>query len=155
MGVRGIRGAITVDANEEEKILRATAELLSNVVELNKIRPEDIACVLVTVTQDLDATFPARAIRQMPGWELVPLMCALEVPVKGSLERCIRLMVLVNTPASQAEIRHVYMGEAQKLRPDLSSRQGGAAVPPEERAGEPSDERPRGGPGDVQAGLSG
>jgi chorismate mutase len=135
MGVRGIRGAITVDANEEEQILRATVELLNAIVERNAIRPEDIACVLVTVTQDLDATFPARAIRQMPGWELVPLMCALEVPVKGSLERCIRLMVLVNTTAEQADIRHVYMGEAQKLRPDLSGRQEGSSVPPDERPG--------------------
>ncbi len=125
MGVRGIRGAITVDANNEEQILRATAELLNRIVERNAIRPEDIACVLVTVTEDLDSTFPARAIRQMPGWELVPLMCALEVPVKGSLERCIRLMVLVNTSLSQAEICHVYLGEAQKLRPDLSDRQTG------------------------------
>jgi chorismate mutase len=56
----------------------------------------------------------------MEGWELVPLMCALEVPVKGSLEKCIRLMVLINTEKSQKEIEHIYLGRAQALRPDLS-----------------------------------
>lgn len=122
MNTRGIRGAITVEANEEKLILDATVAMLDEIVAQNQVSPEDIACVWVTVTQDLDATFPARAIRQMPGWELVPLMCSLEIPVKGSLERCVRLMVLVNTEASQSEIRHVYMGGAKALRPDLSDK---------------------------------
>ncbi|XEC92743.1 chorismate mutase [Paenibacillus tarimensis] len=122
MSVRGIRGAITVEANEEQAILQATVHLLNGIVSENKIVPEDICSVFVTVTDDLDDTFPARAIRQMPGWDLVPLMCALEVPVKGSLEKCIRLMVLVNTDKSQAEINHVYLGGAQALRPDLAAK---------------------------------
>ncbi|ALS27772.1 chorismate mutase [Paenibacillus cisolokensis] len=120
MNVRGIRGAITVEANEERPILDATAELVERIVAENGISPEDIGCVFITVTDDLDSAFPARAIRQMAGWELVPLMCALEVPVKGSLEKCIRLMVLVNTDKSQDQIRHVYLGGARVLRPDLS-----------------------------------
>lgn len=120
MSVRGIRGAITVDVNEEQPILQATAELLHDIVKANAILPDDICSVLVTVTNDLDATFPARAIRSMEGWELVPLMCALEVPVKGSLEKCIRLMVLVNTEKSQKDIEHIYLGNAQALRPDLA-----------------------------------
>lgn len=120
MSVRGIRGAITVDANEEQPILSATIEMLNGIIAENQIVPDDICSVFVTVTNDLDETFPARAIRQMKGWELVPLMCALEVPVKGSLERCIRLMVLVNTNKTQADIRHVYLNGAQALRPDLS-----------------------------------
>lgn len=122
MNTRGIRGAITVKANEENLILDATVAMLNEIVSQNQVAPENIACVWVTVTQDLDATFPARAIRQMPGWELVPLMCSLEIPVKGSLERCVRLMVLVNTDVSQAEIRHVYMEGAKALRPDLSDK---------------------------------
>ena len=121
MSTRGIRGAITVEANEEKQILDATIVLLSEIVALNRFEPEDIACVWVTVTQDLDATFPARAIRRMAGWELVPLMCSLEIPVKGSLQRCVRLMVLVNTDATQAEVRHVYLGGARALRPDLTA----------------------------------
>jgi len=120
MTVRGIRGATTVEANEERVILEATSELLKRIVEANGIVPEDIASIIVTVTHDLDATFPARAIRQLPGWELVPLMCALEVPVKGSLEKCIRLMVHVNTDKRQDEIRHIFLGRARELRPDLA-----------------------------------
>lgn len=120
MSVRGIRGAITVDVNEEQPILQATAELLSGIVRANGIVPDDIASVFVTVTGDLDATFPARAIRAMAGWDLVPLMCALEVPVKGSLAKCIRLMVLVNTEKAQEQVEHVYLGGAKALRPDLA-----------------------------------
>ncbi|RXZ76859.1 chorismate mutase [Paenibacillaceae bacterium] len=122
MSVRGVRGAITVDVNEKEAILKATVQLLQNIVQDNEIKPEDIASVFVTVTGDLDDVFPAVAIRQLPGWELVPLMCALEVPIKGSLEKCIRLMVLVNTDKRQDEIKHVYLGGAQTLRPDLSAK---------------------------------
>lgn len=122
MSVRGIRGATTVEANEEKEILDATIQLLNGIVEVNRFSPEDIAHVFVTVTQDLDATFPARAIRQMDGWELVPLMCALEIPVKGSLEKCIRLMVTVNTELTQSQIQHVYLNRAKALRPDLSDK---------------------------------
>lgn len=120
MYVRGIRGAITVERNEETEILNATAELLGQIVSDNNIYPEDIASVFVTVTQDLDAAFPAKVIREMQGWELVPLMCALEISVPGGLPKCIRLMVSVNTEKSQKEIRHVYLNNAIKLRPDLS-----------------------------------
>ncbi|GGG57708.1 chorismate mutase [Paenibacillus radicis (ex Gao et al. 2016)] len=120
MNVRGIRGAITVDVNEKQPILQATIELLNGIVKENGILPEDICSVMITVTHDLDAAFPAAAIRQLSDWELVPLMCALEVPVKGSLERCIRFLLHVNTDKTQAEIKHVYLGGAQVLRPDLS-----------------------------------
>lgn len=122
MYCRGIRGATTVEHNEEQEILSATAEMLSTIVAENSLLPEDIGSVLITVTADLDATFPARAIRSMSGWELVPLMCALEVPVQGSLPRCIRLMVMANTTKSQTEIVHVYLNEAKALRPDLTKR---------------------------------
>ena len=120
MSVRGIRGAITVDANDSKLIADATLAMTTDLMKQNELDPADICSVLITVTNDLDEAFPAQAIRQLPGWELVPLMCALEVPVKGSLERCIRLMVLVNTEKSQEEIRHVYLGGARVLRPDLS-----------------------------------
>ncbi|MEF3301799.1 chorismate mutase [Paenibacillus sp. GYB003] len=120
MFVRGVRGAITVERNEEAEILNATAELLGQIVADNAIKPEDIASVFVTVTQDLNAAFPAKAIREMQGWELVPLMCALEISVPGGLEKCIRLMVSVNTEKSQKEMRHVYLNNAIKLRPDLT-----------------------------------
>ncbi|PDO11692.1 MAG: chorismate mutase [Candidatus Reconcilbacillus cellulovorans] len=120
MYVRGIRGATTVQRNDEVEILEETRRLLDAIVRENDIVPDDIACVLITVTQDLNATFPAQAIRQMPGWELVPLMCSLEIDVPGGLPRCIRLMVMVNTDKRQTEIRHVYLNDARRLRPDLA-----------------------------------
>ncbi|MFB6362473.1 chorismate mutase [Paenibacillus elgii] len=120
MFVRGIRGATTVERNEENDILSATTALLNQIIAENGIIPEEIASVFVTVTPDLTATFPARAIRQMPGWDLVPLMCSLEIPVEGGLPLCVRLMVMVNTDKQQNEIIHVYQREAMRLRPDLS-----------------------------------
>lgn len=120
---RGIRGATTVTNNEEGEILRETVTLLREIVEKNDVIAEDICSVWITMTADLDATFPARAIREIEGWELVPLMCSVEIPVKGSLPRCIRLMVQVNTDKTQREIRHVYLNEAKRLRPDLAQSQ--------------------------------
>lgn len=120
MFMRGVRGATTVEHNDENEILAATTELLNQIVAENEIVPEDIASVFITVTQDLTATFPARAIRAMSGWELVPLMCSLEIPVEGSLPLCIRLMVMINTERKQDEVKHVYLKHAMRLRPDLS-----------------------------------
>lgn len=119
MYVRGIRGATTVEQNEETEILEATRELLEQIIAANEFTPEDIGSVIVTVTSDVTATFPARAIRQMPGWDLVPLMCALEIPVDNSLPLCIRLMVHVNTTRKQNEMCHVYLRKARVLRPDI------------------------------------
>ncbi|WP_274364517.1 chorismate mutase [Paenibacillus thermotolerans] len=122
MYVRGIRGATTVKHNEEQEILTNTAELLSAIIAENSLAPEDICSVLVTVTPDIDAAFPAKAIRNLPGWELVPVMCSLEIAVAGSLPLCIRLMVHANTTKRQNEIVHVYLNDAKKLRPDLLNR---------------------------------
>lgn len=122
MVTRGIRGATTVTQNSEDEILQETAVLLQEIVDRNKIIPEDICAVWITMTGDLDAAFPAKVIRQLDGWELVPLMCALEVPVKGALAKCIRFMVHVNTTKAQNEIHHVYLNGAQALRPDLAGR---------------------------------
>ncbi|GKU79536.1 chorismate mutase [Paenibacillus sp. L3-i20] len=119
MSVRGIRGAITVDANDAKEIANATLEMISSVVAQNELVAADICSVMITVTNDLDETFPAQSIRQLAGWEYVPLMCALEVPVKGSLKRCIRVLLHVNTDKTQAEIQHVYLAGAKVLRPDL------------------------------------
>lgn len=95
MNVRGIRGAATVESNDAKLIKEVTIDMVNDIVSQNDVNPADICSVFITVTQDLDQAFPAQAIRQLPGWELVPQMCALEVPVKGSLEKCVRLMVLV------------------------------------------------------------
>ncbi|MEC0089757.1 chorismate mutase [Paenibacillus macquariensis subsp. defensor] len=118
---RGIRGATSVTQNDEQEILQETVTLLKEIVIRNEIEPEDICSVWITMTADLDATFPARAIRQLEGWDLVPLMCSVEIPVQGSLPQCIRFMIQVNTEKSQREMKHVYLNDARKLRPDLST----------------------------------
>jgi chorismate mutase len=117
--VRGIRGATTVSKNEEKAILEVTRELLVTMVEANNVSVDDIASAIFTVTQDLDATFPAAAAREL-GWKYVPLMCSTEIPVKESLPMCIRVLLHVNTSRSQEDIKHIYLNEAFKLRPDLS-----------------------------------
>jgi len=122
MMVRGIRGATTVSRNGEKEILDATGQLMTEIIERNSLQPEQVACVIVTVTQDLDAAFPARAIRAIPGWELVPLMGSVEMDAKGGLPLCVRIMVLANTDKGQEEIRHVYLNGAAVLRPDLAGR---------------------------------
>ena len=101
MPTRGIRGAITVAADDPDLILQATRELLEEILSLNEtMRPEDIASAFFTVTDDLASTFPAQAASQM-GWGLVPMLCAREIPVPNSLPRVIRVLVHWNTELSQ------------------------------------------------------
>lgn len=119
MHCRGIRGATTVEHNEREEILAATTELLQLLIERNDIQPEDVASAIFTLTDDLDAEFPALAARYL-GWTEVALMCMREIPVPGSLQSCIRILLHVNTTRSAAEIQHVYMKGAVNLRPTFS-----------------------------------
>lgn len=123
MVVRGIRGANCVAADEPEQILAATRELLETICQVNEITDfTGICSAIFTTTSDLTSTFPAEAARSM-GMELVPLLCATEIPVPGSMPRCIRILLHVNTEKPQDQIRHVYLGEAKKLRPDMTSAQ--------------------------------
>jgi chorismate mutase len=123
MSIRGIRGAITVTADEPELILQATRELLEEILAENEgMRPEDVASAIFTVTDDLASTFPAQGARQM-GWGLVPMLCAREIPVPDSLPRVIRVLVQWNTDLPQDRITHVYLRDAVKLRPDLVAAQ--------------------------------
>lgn len=116
MATRGVRGATTVARNDRDDILAATTELLEVIVRLNGLRSEDVAYVWFTVTEDLDAEFPAFAAREL-GWTEVPLMCGREIPVPGALERCIRVLVSWNTAKSQREVRHAFLRGAKELRP--------------------------------------
>lgn len=121
MMIRGVRGATTVAENAARAIGEATRALLAEMVAANGIRAEDVAAAYFTVTNDLDAAFPAAAARQL-GWQYVPLLDACEIPVPGSLPRCIRILVLWNTDRAQQDIVHVYQREATRLRPDLAQR---------------------------------
>ena len=123
MPTRGIRGATTVPVDDAGLILQATRELLEALLEENEgMQPEDVGSATFTVTDDLTATFPAQAAREM-GWDMVPMLCAREIPVPGSLPRVIRVLVHWNTEVPQSEIRHVYLHDAVKLRPDLVAAQ--------------------------------
>ncbi|MGM0471186.1 MAG: chorismate mutase [Bacillota bacterium] len=114
--VVAIRGAITVEENSEEEILSATKELLQKIVAENAITQDDIISMILSMTQDLNATFPARAAREM-GWNDVALMCTNEIDVPGSLDKCIRVLIHLNS--NQEEIEHIYLRRATALRPDL------------------------------------
>lgn len=120
MFCRGIRGATTVELNDRDEILAATRELLQLMIQRNEIQVEDVASVIFTITEDLDAAFPALAARSLPGWTDVALICAREIPVPGSLEKCIRILLHVNTTRHAAEIEHIYIRGAVDLRNSLN-----------------------------------
>jgi chorismate mutase len=121
MRLFALRGATTVEHNTSEDILGATEVLMREIMERNGLAPEDVVSCLFTLTADLDAQFPAVAARRL-GFDQVPLMCAREIPVPGSLPRVIR--VLMHYYAAEGHrARHVYLGEARTLRMDLESAQ--------------------------------
>ena len=122
MATRGARGATTVDRNDAAHIGERTLELLRVLVERNGIRPEDLASATFTVTADLDADFPAMPVRSLAGWEDVPLLCAREIPVPGSLGRCIRVLLHWNTERLQKDVRHAFLRGARSLRPGWAVR---------------------------------
>ena len=116
-----LRGAVTVDRNDSEEILGATEWLMHEIMQRNELVTEDVVSCLFTLTDDLDAQFPAVAARQL-GFDKVPLMCAREIPVPGSLPRVIR--VLMHYYAADDHVaRHVYLYEARALRADLEAAQ--------------------------------
>ncbi|MCA1030515.1 chorismate mutase [Bacillus timonensis] len=118
--IRGIRGAITVEQNNEKEILDSTEILLREMIAANQIEAEHVVQVLISVTEDINATFPAKALREINGWDYVPVMCMKEISVPNSLAKCIRVMITVNSSEDQEKIKHVYLKNASTLRPDLS-----------------------------------
>jgi chorismate mutase len=120
MAVRGIRGAITTEANTAEAICSATLELVRVIVERNDLDTREIASAWFTLTPDLDAAFPASAARSL-GWSDVPLICATEIPVPEALPRVIRVLLHYNTALPQSSMHHVYLRGACALREDLKA----------------------------------
>jgi chorismate mutase len=121
MRLFALRGANTVTANEAAAILGATDELMRELMQRNELEPEAMVSCIFTLTNDLDAEFPAVAARAL-GLNRVPLLCACEVPVPGSLPRVIRVLVHYYAPEDH-QPRHVYLGDARVLRTDLESAQ--------------------------------
>ncbi len=118
---RGVRGATTIEQNTQDQILSATQTLLITMLTQNQIDFQDIASILFTTTADITAAYPAKAAREL-GMQLVPLLCFQEMQVEGSLPFCIRILIHWNTSQPQDEIQHIYLNQAQQLRPDLSQK---------------------------------
>jgi len=116
-----IRGAITVSENTRQEILFAVAELLNKIVSENNLIKDDIISAIFTMTDDLNAEFPALGARIHLGWNDVSMICARELPIQGSLSMCIRVLIHINTLMEKKDIKHVYLREAVNLRPDIKN----------------------------------
>jgi chorismate mutase len=121
MRLFALRGANTVEQNSSQDILGATETLMREIMARNELTPADVVSCIFTVTEDLDAQFPAVAARQL-GFDQVPLMCAREIPVPGALPKVIRVLMHYHADAGH-RAKHVYLGEARRLRMDLESAQ--------------------------------
>lgn len=122
--IRGVRGATTVNHNKEDEIIKHTKLLIEEMVEQNNIQPHIVSHVFISVTNDINATFPAKSLREIEGWTYVPVMCMKEIDVPGSLKKCIRVMMVINSTIDQHEVKHIFHNEAVQLRPDLLGKIG-------------------------------
>ena len=121
--IRGIRGATSVEEDDREAVLGATAELLQEVLKRNAITDfEAVSSAFFTTTPDLVSCFPAEAARRL-GFGAVPLLCASEIDVAGALPKLIRVLLHVETDLGQQDVKHVYLHRAKQLRPDLGEAQ--------------------------------
>jgi chorismate mutase len=119
MAVRALRGAIQLDSDERSHLLQSTAELVTKVMHANNLDAADLISIWFSATPDITSEFPALAAREL-GLGDVPLMCAVEMDVKGAMPRVIRLMMHVNTNLTRGEIQHIYLRGAINLRRDLA-----------------------------------
>ncbi|GIN85667.1 chorismate mutase AroH [Heyndrickxia sporothermodurans] len=117
--IRGLRGATTVTQNIEMDIIHSTEELIKTMISQNDVEATDVASVFISVTPDINATFPAKALRRIPNWTYVPVMCMKEIDVDGSLPFCIRVMMHIHTNKEQHQMNHVYLKDTTVLRPEL------------------------------------
>lgn len=118
MPLKALRGATTVAADDASLLAEATRELLQALMERNALQPSQVISAFFTCTTDLASAYPAQAARDM-GWTHVPMLCAAELPVRGALPRCVRVLVHVDLPADASAPRHAYLREAATLRGDL------------------------------------
>jgi len=132
--VRAIRGATTASENTVGAIREAVTELLDELEAHNQLDPNEIISAIFTTTRDLDAVFPAAIARERPQWNNVALLDVQQMHVEGSLDRCIRFLIHVNTPVSQLEIYHPYLRQAKNLRPDWNLAQISSTVSPPVRS---------------------
>lgn len=119
MAVRAVRGATQLDEDTREHMLDRVAEMVLDVMESNRLEVDDFISVIFTATSDLVSEFPAYAARRL-GFGDVPLLCARELEIAGSMPRVVRMMAHVETDLSRGEVTHVYLHGAAHLRRDLT-----------------------------------
>ena len=120
MSLRGIRGAATVDENSREKIWLTARQLVTEILSRNELQAENIGAIIFSSTEDLTAAFPTAGVRQLPALSLIPLFDTREPAIENSLPMCLRVLILADVDKKQNEVRHVYLGGAKNLRPDLN-----------------------------------
>jgi chorismate mutase len=118
MRVRALRGATTVDDDVREQVIERTQELLRELLERNGLVEDELISIVFTATDDVHSAFPAEAARAA-GMTHIPLLCARELEIDGGIERCIRVLVHVQTDRAVTELRHPYLHGARQLRTDL------------------------------------
>jgi chorismate mutase len=119
MRVRAVRGATQLDEDTREHMLERVAEMVTDVMNANDLVVDDFISIVFTATDDLRSEFPAYAARRL-GFDDVPLICARELEIEGSMPRVVRMMAHVETHMSRAEVTHVYLHGAARLRRDLA-----------------------------------
>jgi chorismate mutase len=116
--IRAVRGAITCPEDTADEVTEATQELLTVMMERNDLVHDDVISIIFTTSADLTSAFPATCARGI-GFGDIPLLCASEINVPGAMAKCIRIMMHVYTTRARADVRHVYLRNAQTLRDDL------------------------------------
>lgn len=119
MRVLAIRGATTVQNNCSEEILKETTILMQKIIKDNNLNIDDIISIIFTMTKDLDAVYPSVAVRDLLNIRDTPLLNFEEKYIQGSLEKCVRVMININSNECKNKVKHVYLNEAKKLRPDI------------------------------------
>ncbi|MCD7879167.1 MAG: chorismate mutase [Candidatus Gastranaerophilales bacterium] len=117
---RGIRGAITIEANNEQCVRSGVKEIISEIKKQNSFKDEDISYVIFTLTGDIDCVYPAKIAREeFLDWKYVPMLCTNELRIENSISKCLRILIVINTNLEQNRIKHVYLKGAAELRKDL------------------------------------
>lgn len=118
--IKAVRGAVQVEADDKEKVSAVVREMISQIISQNKIETADIVSIFFTSTDDIKSVNPAAALRMGGGFEDTPLFCAQEPDTEGAMPRVIRVLVTCNNFEADQNIKHIYSGGAEKLRPDLN-----------------------------------
>lgn len=119
MKVLAIRGATTVSSNTKEKILKESSILIKEIIDKNQLCTDDIISMCFTMTRDLDKVYPAVAVREILNITDIPLLNFEEKYIEGSLEKCIRVMVYINSDKNKQDVKHIYLNKSEVLRQDI------------------------------------